>query len=104
MKQTLLFFALFFTIGYCNAQLSCDGCNDNGDISFIELIPGGSVFEASPAQAYFWEICDGTKIITSGNSSQQVTVECNLAVWYILKLTRFVDGECIESCLEFNCQ
>jgi len=98
MKIKLLFFILvLISINQINAQ--CDGCSFDSIISF----DGDNIFSAEYAQAYYWEICDGTATISGANTGSSVTINCNSNGNSTLKVTRFENGQCIESCLEFIC-
>lgn len=57
-------------------------------------------FTATPAQEYYWEICEGNATINGSNTSQ--TVSINATNSYKLKLVRFINGNCIEACENVN--
>ena len=94
MKQFFVFIALMVgVIGTSNAQLNpiCCGPGPN----YIQDLGSGS-FQATAAQAYYWEICNGNATISGSNTNQTVSV--NASGNYTVKVTRFVNGNCVESC------
>ena len=79
---------------------SCNSCSDPGnDITNLN----NNQFRARPAQAYFWEICEGNATITGSNTTRTIQLSCPVGTTTKIKLTRFQDGNCIESCEIFTC-
>lgn len=80
---------------------SCTNCTDpsnnitnNGDNTFTA---------ANVAQAYFWEICSGGASIVGSNTGATVTVQpTGISTGSRIRLTRFVNGKCVESCEIFT--
>ena len=63
-----------------------------------------NTYTAATAQAYYWEIIQGDATITGSNLTRSVEVNCiNNGVSSIIKLTRFVNGQCIEACEYLAC-
>jgi len=79
--------------GNSYAQLTPVCCNNSSN-NITNLF--GSTFAATNAQAYYWEICTGNATISGSNTNQNV--EVNASGGYTLKVTRFVNGNCMESC------
>lgn len=98
IKELVLFFlALTFSL-FSHAQ--CVNCTDNSNI--ITNNQNGSFTSTASAQAYYWEICQGTATIVGSNTGSTVNVSsCNGS--YNIKLTRFVNGNCIEACKTITC-
>ncbi len=92
MKIKHLFLAISLLFGtFIYAQ--CGSCNDVGN----NINPNGiNSFTATSAQAYYWEVCSGNATISGSNTNQTVSINCSSN--YTVKLTRFVNGNCIESC------
>ncbi len=92
--KTKLFFLL---AGLClfsfnvNAQCECKGDgitnNNNGTLT------------ASNADAYFWEVCSGDAVITSGSKDRNLSFECGDRASTI-SLTTFKNGTCTTTCIE----
>lgn len=82
------------------APSNCGSCNDSQNV--IEHIGNGN-FVSSTAQAYYWEICNGSAIINGLNTNQNVSVSCTSEGNFTIKVTRFIDGNCVESCEVYNC-
>jgi hypothetical protein len=101
--KNLLFMTLFLLIGTTmNSFAQCTNCIDSSNTITNN---GNSTFTANNAQAYFWEIenCDGNASILGSNTNQTVTVNCNNTGSVKVKVTRFLNGNCIEACEVFNC-
>ncbi|EDP72176.1 hypothetical protein FBALC1_13782 [Flavobacteriales bacterium ALC-1] len=103
--KTLLLFLLVSTISYGqitigeNNSRGCGTCNDsNNDITVID----NDTFRARYAQAYWWEICDGNATIVGSNTSRNVNISGVSGQTSTIKLTRFYNGNCIESCEIFT--
>ena len=100
MKKTKFYLGVmllaFFSFNPAFSQ--CGDCPHDGD-AFHE---SGNEFSATSAQAYFWEVCAGSAAIIGSNIKQTVTVQCNGDA-STLKVTRFVNGSCEESCVDFIC-
>lgn len=84
--------------------IGCPNCDNNNN----EIIDNGNhEYSATSAQAYYWEICnDGgassiVAEITGINTDQNVTVNVLDTGDYTIRLTRFVNGVCEESCLTY---
>lgn len=79
----------------------CDTCtNDFNAIKYI----GSNQYEATTAQAYFWDICQGSATISGSNKGKIVTVNCNSNLGNShLRLTRFDTGHCMKSCYIVKC-
>lgn len=100
MKKLFLFILLLAQVVVTEINAQCANCVNDGSIEY----PGDNVFIATvDAQAYYWEICEGTATIGGSNTQASVLINCNGDGNSKLRLTRFVDGECIESCIEFAC-
>lgn len=99
MKFQNYFLILFVLLigNLSNAQ--CTNCTDPSNI--ITQNPNGD-FQAVTAQAYFWEICEGNTSIVDSNTGQTISVSCSDDNFKI-KVTRFVNGECIEACESYTC-
>lgn len=104
MKATrLLFMSLLLVLGANTIIYSqCSNCIDSSNVISYN---GNGTFTASSAQAYFWEIenCEGAASIVGSNTSQTITVNCNSLGRVKIKVTRFVNGNCIEACEIFTC-
>lgn len=98
IKELILFFlALTFSL-FSHGQ--CVNCTDNSNI--IRNNQNGSFTSTASAQAYYWEICQGSTSIVGSNTGSSVNVSsCNGS--YKIKLTRFVNGDCIEACKTITC-
>lgn len=81
-----------------NAQ--CLDCSDDANVITYN---GNGTFTASTAQAYFWEICEGDATIVGSNTLRTITVNCNSTGPFKVKVTRFTNGNCIESCEAYRC-
>ncbi|WP_299891047.1 T9SS type A sorting domain-containing protein [uncultured Lacinutrix sp.] len=106
--KTLLFFLLVSTLTYGQIKIdggiggsnSCGSCNDsNNDITVVD----NDTFRSRYAQAYWWEICAGNATIVGSNTSRNVNISCVSGQTSTIKLTRFYNGNCIESCETFTC-
>lgn len=92
MKHLLFILALAWGLtGY--SQNSCGSCND---VNNYITATSGTSYSAASAQAYYWEICAGPATISGSNTNQTVTVSCTGT--FTIKVTRFVNGSCVESC------
>jgi len=78
------------------------GCNCTFDDNI--WYNGNNVYEATSAQAYFWEICSGSATINGLNTGKSVSIKCNEDGMSILRVTRFINGECISSCKPIICK
>ncbi len=95
MNQILLmlFILVLGTTSYGQPSSGCGLCSDpNNNINYT----GNGNFTASYAQAYYWEVCNGNATIDGSNTGQTVSVDCIGS--YTIKVTRFVNGNCVESC------
>ena len=93
MKIKKLFFLLSLLFFSLLSHSQCTDCNDSANnITYS----GNGIFTSSDAQAYFWEICEGNAFINGSNTGQTVKVSCRTK--FKIKVTRFVNGNCIESC------
>lgn len=99
MKVKNYFFVLIFLLTGVASNAQCNNCNDSSNV-IIQNSNGD--FVASSAQAYFWEICEGNATISGSNINQTVSVNCSKGTFKI-KVTRFVNGNCIESCETYTC-
>jgi len=96
IKQLLFLLCLVFsTVSYGQ---TCTSCTDPGNI--IANNNNGTL-TASSAQAYYWEVCQGNATISGSNTGQTVSVSCLSD--YRIKVTRFVNGNCMESCEIVSC-
>ncbi|WP_412561561.1 T9SS type A sorting domain-containing protein [Winogradskyella sp. MIT101101] len=86
-------------LGGITSYAQCSNCSDPSNV--ISEI-SDNVFEATSAQAYFWEICEGNATIQGSNTSQTVNVSCSSGTFKI-KVTRFINGNCIEACETYTC-
>lgn len=93
MKGKLFFLGLLLCLVAMNSNAQCIGCSDNGQITETSE----DNFAAGSADAYFWEVCSGNATIVGNEKSQNISVTCNEGESTI-KVTRFVDGVCSESC------
>lgn len=101
MKTKLIFFLFLFSIIITNGQTrsTCEGCNDLGDnITQLE----NNTISSTSAQAYYWEICDGDATINGSNTGQTVSINSESNQNFTIKLIRFINGVCIESCETFT--
>ncbi|NQX85664.1 MAG: T9SS type A sorting domain-containing protein [Flavobacteriaceae bacterium] len=78
------------------AIFSYGQCNSCTNTSNIITSLGSGNFQASNAQAYFWEICEGNATINGSNTTQNVNVTNNGN--YKIMVTIFKDGNCITAC------
>lgn len=100
MKRFLFLFIILCGLSGTNyAQLGPTSCCGISPNSITTISPGN--FSATSAQAYYWEICAGSATITGSNTNQTVSVNCTGN--YTLKVTRFVNGNCVESCKAVSC-
>lgn len=95
---------LFFLFALLSSSLlsygQCGNCNDaNNSISYN----GNGTFSTLIAQAYYWEICDGNATINGSNTAHNVSVSCTGRGNFTVKVTRFLNGNCIESCETYTC-
>ena len=99
-KVVLTFVKTLFIIAAGFSQ--CNNCYDNSNV--IQNNSNGT-FTATSAQAYYWEIenCEGTASIIGSNINQTVSVNCIISGSVKVKVTRFVNGNCIEACEIINC-
>lgn len=100
MKHYLLLLVLISTSLFSQnnkASGDCSNCNDSQN--FISHLGNGN-FTSTTAQAYFWEICQGNASINGSNTNQ--TVSCTSQGIFTIKVTKFLNGNCIESCEVFN--
>lgn len=100
MRTKILLLCLFFSTIYLstNAQ-SCTSCTDS---SKSITNNNNNTFTAASAQAYYWEICSGNATIIGSNTSKTVTVNCS-GKGNKIRLIRFQNGNCYESCKIFSC-
>ena len=75
----------------------CTNCTDPNDYITNN---GDNTFTADSAQAYYWEICSGGFGISiyGSNTGQTVTIQGTPGSSFSIKVTRFVNGNCIEAC------
>ncbi|WP_431127225.1 T9SS type A sorting domain-containing protein [Flagellimonas flava] len=78
-------------------------CQNCGDPSNSISYNGDGTFSATDAQAYYWEICSGDASIMGSNTDQKVAVSCGNGVFQ-LKLVRFTNGSCVETCVSHECE
>lgn len=100
MKTRKLLFVTLLLL--CGISTHAQTCNDDDNvIAFI----GNDQFEATTAQAYYWEIIDGTDHveIDGSNTGKTIGVTCLSVGEFTIKVTRFVDGTCIEACETYKC-
>lgn len=94
MKHLLLLFLFVGSLAGTNyAQIGPICCNNSSN--HIQNLNNGN-FSATSAQAYYWEICTGNASISGSNTNQTVSV--NASGSFTIKVTRFVNGNCVESC------
>lgn len=78
---------------------ACGTCNDSeNNISHVF----GDNYSATIADAYYWEICEGSAVITGSNKNRTISVDCSSGN-FTLKLTQFINGNCVESCETYEC-
>lgn len=102
----LLFFILTSSIAFSQIKPgggistnNCGSCNDsNNDITSVD----SDTFRARYAHAYWWEICNGNATIVGSNKSRNVNISGVNGQTSTIKLTRFYNGNCIESCETFT--
>lgn len=99
MKAKKLLLVMLFLLGGIISHGQCTNCTDSSNT--ITQNSNGD-FVASSAQAYFWEICEGNATIQGSNTSQTVNVSCSSGTFKI-KVTRFINGNCIEACETYTC-
>ena len=99
MKFQNYFFVLLFLLTGIVSNAQCKNCNDPSNV--ITQNSNGD-FATSSAQAYYWEICEGNATIVGSNTSQTVSVNCSRGTFKI-KVTRFINGDCIEACETYTC-
>lgn len=79
---------------------TCTTCVDSGNHITNN---GDNTFTATAgAQAYFWRICSGTATIVGLNTNQSVTVSGTIGTTSKIMVTRFINGNCYESCEIFT--
>lgn len=95
MKNLVLILMFLGVSVYTSAQ-TCSTCADpNNDIT-----RSGSTMTARSAQAYYWEVCSGPATISGSNTSRSITLNlpsCTASTSKV-RLVRFVNGNCVESC------
>ena len=94
MKKNLLFFVFALVISFAGLHAQCGDCSNIGQITQNSE----TSFTANSADAYYWEICSGTATINGANDGQSVSITCGGPS--VLRVVRFDDGECIESCID----
>ena len=98
MKRLFLSLAILWSFSaVAMAQISpcCNG-------SAVNITNNGNnSFTATNAQAYYWEICSGNATISGSNTSRTVSVNCSGS--FTIKVTRFLNGNCYESCRSATC-
>lgn len=108
IKNVILLFVLCVSsISYAqmiDPSAGCPNC-DNGSNDIT--IQGNHSYRSASAQAYYWEICSNgspltTAEISGSNTTRNVTVQRLGTGPYTIKLTRFVDGVCEESCVTYT--
>lgn len=87
------------SIGNDSRTDQCTVCNDPKNNIHVS---GDNTFTATSAQAYFWEICDGSATIVGSNTNQNVEVSALGGTTSKIRLTRFNNGNCYEYCEEFT--
>lgn len=92
--STLLLFSLL-TYG------QCANCSDPANTIIYN---GNGNFTSSTAQAYYWEICEGNAVINGSNTTRNISVNCTATGNFKIKLTRFLNGHCVEACEEYTCR
>ncbi|WP_303686093.1 T9SS type A sorting domain-containing protein [Nonlabens dokdonensis] len=92
---------LFLFIGVTSITYGqCTNCDDPlNDITH----DGNGTFTAASAQAYYWTIenCNATASIDGANTSRSINVTSTVGSVNV-RLTRFINGECIQSCETFT--
>ncbi len=99
-NQLLLLFIVFFLGATKNSYSQCSSCADSSNIISYN---GNGVFSTLNAQAYYWSICEGNAVINGSNTNQTVNVSCTSSGTFKIKVTRFINGTCIEACEIYNC-
>ncbi len=79
------------------ALAQCGSCYNNGKIQILT----DNYYGATYAQAYYWEVCSGNASIVGSNKNQTVNISGTGVV--TLKITRFINGVCQESCITATC-
>ena len=105
-KQNTLILILLFILTHSFSQSDksiltdqCTTCNDPKDR--IEN-NGDNTFTSDSAQAYYWEICNGSATIVGTNTGQTVTISGTPGSTSSIRLTRFAYGNCYEHCETFT--
>lgn len=98
MRTKILFTFLFFIVFYSNTGAqTCTTCIDSNNSITNN---NNNTFTATTAQAYYWEVCSGNATIVGSNTSRTVTVSGTKTSK--IKVTRFLNGNCYESCEIFT--
>ncbi|WP_405369344.1 T9SS type A sorting domain-containing protein [Nonlabens sp. Asnod2-A12] len=99
--KTKIYFTLLLTLFLgLNSFAQKEKCDD----SLNAIINNDNTFTAANAQAYYWEIIQGDALIVGPNTTKTIEVNCTgNNSFFRVKLTRFINGECIEACEVFTC-
>jgi len=87
--STIFIVSSIFVYGQCS---TCVNTNNSINSS------GNNTFATSPAQGYYWEICEGNASISGSKTSPTVTVVNTGDADYKIKVSRFSNGTCIDAC------
>ena len=103
MKTKKLFFLALFSLLFQLNISGQDTCSD--PLDHITLVNNSGLTEAADAQAYYWELIDPDNIasIDGPNTGKTIDIDCSATGTFKVKVTRFVDGTCVEACRTFRC-
>lgn len=99
MKLIISIILIFLLLVFIPQSYAACSSTCNNDGSVISLTSDPNVFSGASAQAYWWETCDSNISISGSNTNQSVSVSgLSQGESAKLKLTRFIGGQCYESC------
>lgn len=94
--KNFIFILVFLSFNAYALAQTCSTCTDPGN----DITRSGSTLTARSAQSYYWEVCSGPATISGSRTGRTVTLNlpvCNASTSKV-RLVRFINGTCIESC------